>query len=127
MAPMSRHFSRRPVLGMAAAVLLSTTSVAWAQGAWPTKPVKIVVPFAPGGITDILARAGTLSDVVNRIQQEVAKSLVSPAVKERLATLGAFPSGNTPAQFATLIESEHKKWAEAVKVSGAKVDCHGLV
>jgi tripartite-type tricarboxylate transporter receptor subunit TctC len=43
-------------------------------------------------------------------------------MKERLATLGAIPSGNTPAQFAALIESEHKKWAEVVKASGAKVD-----
>jgi tripartite-type tricarboxylate transporter receptor subunit TctC len=336
MVQLSRHFSRRPVLGMAAAVLLSTTSVAWAQTAWPNKPVKIVVPFAPGGTTDILARAiapdlskafnqqfiienrggaggnlgadqvakspgdgytllmgtvgthginralysrlaydpikdfepitlvagvpnvmvlnaekaaankitnvkefiqyakanpgkmnmassgngtsihlagelfksqtgtfmahipyrgsgpalldlvggnmdvmfdnlpsampliksgkltalavtssqrsaalpdlptieeaaglkgfeasswfgllapaGTPADVVSRIQQEVAKSLASPAMKERLATLGAIPSGNTPAQFTAHIDAEHKKWAEVVKASGAKVD-----
>ncbi len=70
----------------------------------------------------LLAPAGTPPEVVNRIQQEVAKSLATPALKERLAALGAIPSGNTPAQFATLIEAEHKKWAEVVKASGAKVD-----
>ncbi len=70
----------------------------------------------------LLAPAGTPADVVSRIQQEVAKSLATPALKERLATLGAIPSGNTPAQFAAHIEAEHKKWADVVKASGAKVD-----
>lgn len=70
----------------------------------------------------LLAPAGTPADVVNRIQQEVAKSLVTPAIKEKLLAQGAIPSGMTPAQFVALIDSEHKKWAEVVKASGAKVD-----
>ena len=70
----------------------------------------------------LLAPAGTSADIVNRIQVEVARSLATPAMKERMAGLGAIPSGNTPSQFAALIESEHRKWAPVVKASGAKVD-----
>ena len=39
-----------------------------------------------------------------------------------LLAQGAIPSGNTPAEFAKLIEDETKKWAQVVKASGAKVD-----
>jgi tripartite-type tricarboxylate transporter receptor subunit TctC len=70
----------------------------------------------------LLAPAGTPMDIANRIQQEVAKSLGTAAIKEKMLAQGAIPSGNTPAEFARLIESEHRKWAEVVKVSGAKVD-----
>ncbi|GAA4357057.1 tripartite tricarboxylate transporter substrate binding protein [Variovorax defluvii] len=70
----------------------------------------------------LLAPAGTPPEIVNRIQQEVAKSLGTPAIKEKLVAQGAIPSGNTPAQFAKLIDSEHAKWAKVVKASGAKVD-----
>jgi tripartite-type tricarboxylate transporter receptor subunit TctC len=70
----------------------------------------------------LLAPAGTPMDIVNRIQQEVAKSLNTPAIKEKMQLQGAIPSGNTSAQFATMIEAEHKKWAAVVKASGAKVD-----
>ena len=70
----------------------------------------------------LLAPAGTPPDIVNRIQQEVAKSLATPALKERLLAQGAIPGGNTPAEFTQHIDAEHKKWAQVVKASGAKVD-----
>jgi tripartite-type tricarboxylate transporter receptor subunit TctC len=70
----------------------------------------------------LLAPAGTPADIVSRIQQEVAKSLGTPAMQEKLLAQGAIPGGNTPAEFARVIDSEHRKWAEVVKTSGAKVD-----
>ncbi len=70
----------------------------------------------------LLAPAGTPADVVSRLQQETAKALAQPAVKERLLSQGAIPGGNTPAEFARLIDAEITKWAGVVKASGAKVD-----
>ena len=70
----------------------------------------------------LLAPAGTPADIVSRIQQEVTKSLGTAAMKEKLLTQGAIPGGNTPEQFNTFIDAEHVKWAQVVKVSGAKVD-----
>ena len=70
----------------------------------------------------LLAPAGTPADVVLRLQQETAKALKTPAMKEKLLAQGAIPSGNTPQEFAALIDAEIKKWAPVVKASGAKVD-----
>lgn len=70
----------------------------------------------------LLAPAGTPKDVVERVQQETAKALATPAMKERLLGQGAIPSGNTPAEFTRMIAAETAKWAKVVKASGAKVD-----
>ena len=70
----------------------------------------------------LLAPAGTPPDIVSRIQQETAKSLGTPAINQQLLAQGAIPGGNTPEQFNAFINAEHKKWAQVVKVSGAKVD-----
>jgi tripartite-type tricarboxylate transporter receptor subunit TctC len=70
----------------------------------------------------LLAPAGTPMDIVNRVQAETAKALGSPAIKERLQSQGAVPSGMTSAEFARHIAAETAKWARVVKASGAKVD-----
>jgi tripartite-type tricarboxylate transporter receptor subunit TctC len=70
----------------------------------------------------LLAPAGTPAEVAARVQQEAAKTMATPALKERLLAQGAIPSGMTPAEFVKFIEAETKKWAGVVKASGAKVD-----
>ena len=63
--------NRRRFLGATAAVL-AAPSVAKAAGVdWPVKPVRVVVPFTPGGSTDITARL-----ISNRLQEVWGQSVV---------------------------------------------------
>lgn len=55
---MQPNITRRLLALSAAALAMGTLgSAAFAQGAWPNKPIRVIVPFAAGSTTDIIARA----------------------------------------------------------------------
>ena len=58
----------------------------------------------------LLAPAGTPADIVNRVQQESAKALGAPALKERLLSQGAIPRR----QLAGRVRPLHRRRDEEV-------------
>jgi len=78
--------------------------------------------FDAVGWNGLLAPAGTSREIVSRVHGEVVRILRLPEVREQLTAQGADIVGNTPEQFAAWIRVEVGKWAEVIRVSGAKVD-----
>lgn len=70
----------------------------------------------------VLAPRGTPRDITSLIGSRVVAQLKSAEVRERFLNDGAQPIGGTPEEFTALIKTELARWAEVIKVSGAKVD-----
>ena len=70
----------------------------------------------------LLAPAGTPREIVARAQAEIARILLLPEMKERLAADGADAVGNRPEEFAAYIRAELAKWGKVVKTGGIKLE-----
>jgi len=70
----------------------------------------------------ILAPTGTSRDIVGKLQAEIARILVLPEVKDRLAADGADAVGSRPDEFAAYIRAELAKWGKVVKTGGIKLE-----
>ena len=102
---------------------LAVTSMTRSE-AMPDLPT--VADFLPGYEASawygIAAPAGTPASIVARLNQELNAAFADPRMKARVAELGGTPLPGSPADFAKFFASETEKWAEVVKLSGAKVD-----
>lgn len=72
--------------------------------------------------TAFFAPAGVPQDLVNRLNSEINRALLSPDVRERLAVVGLEWKTNTSGEFAAFLRTEIEKWAKAVRESGARAD-----
>jgi len=70
----------------------------------------------------LVVPAATPRDVVTRLNAEVVKIMASADARDRLASAGADLATSTPQQFADYIRSEHAKWGQLIKETGAKLE-----
>ena len=110
-----------------------------------TKKIKVLAVGTPGRLPDfpgvptmaesgltgfeetapwvgMLAPAGTPAAAVQRLSEEMRRSLARPETKERFRALGAVPIGDTPAEFAAFLRKDHERWARVIKASGVTAE-----
>jgi tripartite-type tricarboxylate transporter receptor subunit TctC len=68
----------------------------------------------------LVAPANTPQDIVNRLSAEVAKILRSPDMKDKFASLGVLPVGNSPQEAAEFFKAEMAKWGKIIKEANVK-------
>lgn len=66
--------------------------------------------------------AGTPGDVIGRLNGEIVRALKQQDVREKLAAAGADALGSSPEELASFMRAEGAKFAELIKVSGARLD-----
>ena len=95
----TRRFSLLQSAFLAVFLMLGSCPV-WAQADYPSKPVKVIVAFPPGGTSDVMARM---------LADELSKSLKQPFVVENIGgaggTIGVERALKLPADGYTLIQT----------------------
>lgn len=113
--PVFKGFTRHFVQGCAALAVAAAAVPAAAQDAYPSRPLRFVVPFPPGGLTDVLGRA---------VAERLGKAVGQPAVVENRpgagTLVGAQAVATSPADGYTLLISTSTTFGIAPALFGQK-------
>lgn len=88
----------------------------------PTLSETVAPGFVVTAWDALMVPVGTPQHVIDRLSAATQKALARPDLKEKLTARGVMPSYLPPAETAKFIASEHKRWGDAVRASGARVE-----
>ena len=104
--PNRRRATKALGVGLAAALC----SGSLAAQTWPSKPISLIVPFPPGGTTDVLARA-----LADKLPQSLGQPVIVESKPGAGATLGAdYVAKAKPDGYTLLVGAVHHTIATSV-------------
>ena len=99
---MNPNTSRRLLLSSCTFVALGLLAgTASAQSAWPTRPVKIIVPYGPGGAVDVVTRK-----MAQKLTEQTGQSFIVENKPGATGTIGANQVAQAPADGYTLLAND---------------------
>jgi tripartite-type tricarboxylate transporter receptor subunit TctC len=71
--------------------------------------------FETNSSWDYYTPKGTPREIVLKLNAEINKILAMPDVRERLITLGEYPTGGSPEKLADHLKSDYEKWGAVIR------------
>ena len=86
----------------------------------PTMAEAGVPDYEMVGWNGVFVAKGTPTEIVARLNSDLAKVLRLPDVKEQMATLGAEPGGDSSPAFGAFVKAESARWGRIIKERGIR-------
>ena len=88
----------------------------------PTIAESGVPGFEATSWNGVMTPAGVPPAIVDRLYRDIAQTLQTPDVRDKLAADGAEAVGSSPQEFTRMIRAELDKWAKVTKAAGLKAE-----
>ena len=71
-------------------------------------------------IQGVFVPNGTPKEIIDKLYHEISRIVLLPEIKDRLATIGYTPVGNTPEEFSAQLRRDIARWAKVIREAGIK-------